>query len=205
MHASAKLDRSGATNHRVSARHDDTVTNLTDPDPEVPERTRPPRRFPADYMTRMLAENDHLFKAAKDARLRREGLYSSMLAEWRRQRAHCGTEALRRPAGRRPADARDKEKITKLKKRRGCHAPHEPVPQDNATSVQSTPPTAMGSPHRGNGNGSPALHNRRTQHHSVLPDARCRPPSSRTGDVHPTLDSKCLRVQSSCQGGILER
>ncbi|MGH3848794.1 MAG: hypothetical protein ACRDRT_03665 [Pseudonocardiaceae bacterium] len=102
------------TNHTVDARHDGTVTNHTEPDPEVPERARGPRRFSADYKTRVLAEYEHLSKADKGALLRREGLYSSLLTEWRRQRAQGGEEALGRPSGRRPADQRDRE-IAKLK------------------------------------------------------------------------------------------
>ena len=57
---------------------DDTAV----PDPEVPERTRSPRRFSASYKARILAEYASLkTKADKGALLRREGLYSSLLAE----------------------------------------------------------------------------------------------------------------------------
>ena len=41
--------------------------------------------------------------------LRREGLYSSLLTEWRRQRDRGALEALERPRGRRQADPRDAE------------------------------------------------------------------------------------------------
>ena len=46
-------------NHSDDTRHhaggmDDT----TDPDPEVPERARGPRRFPAAYKARILTEYD---------------------------------------------------------------------------------------------------------------------------------------------------
>jgi transposase len=80
-----------------------------DPDPEVPARARSSRRFPAAYKARILAEYDTLDKAGKGALLRREGLYSSLLTEWRRQRDRGGQEALARPAGRAPADPRDRE------------------------------------------------------------------------------------------------
>lgn len=66
------------TNRTVDARHDGAVTNDTDPDPEVPERARGPRRFPAAYKARILAEYENLSKAEKGALLRREGLYSSL-------------------------------------------------------------------------------------------------------------------------------
>ena len=78
------------TNHTVDTRHDGVVTNDTDPDPEVPERARGPRRFPAAYKARILAEYEPLSKADKGALLRREGLYSSLLTEWRRQRKAGG-------------------------------------------------------------------------------------------------------------------
>jgi transposase len=57
------------------------------PDPEV--RPAPRRRtFTAEYKLRILAEADNSDKAgAIGALLRREGLYSSHLTEWRRQRA----------------------------------------------------------------------------------------------------------------------
>ena len=103
------------TNHTVDARHDHVVTKHSEPDPEVPERARPPRRFSAGYKTRILAEYEHLSKAEKGALLRREGLYSSLLTEWRRQRAAGGEEALGRPPGRQAADQRDRE-IAKLKR-----------------------------------------------------------------------------------------
>ena len=103
------------TNHTVDARHHGAVTNKTEPDPEVPERARPPRRFSADYKTRILAEYEHLSKADKGALLRREGLYSSLLTEWRRQRSEGGVEALGRLPGRQPADRRAKE-IAELKR-----------------------------------------------------------------------------------------
>jgi transposase len=87
-----------------------------DPDPEVvPERARPTRRFPAAYKARILEEYDRLGKADKGALLRREGLYSSLLSEWRKQRDRGAMAELARPAGRQPADGRDKE-ITKLRR-----------------------------------------------------------------------------------------
>jgi transposase len=102
--------------HRVDARHDDAVTNDTDPDPEVPERARGPRRFPAAYKARILAEYESLSKAEKGALLRREGLYSSLITEWRRQRDQGAEQALGRSPGRQAGDPRDKE-IARLKRR----------------------------------------------------------------------------------------
>jgi transposase-like protein len=56
------------------------------PDPEVPEK-RPRRNFTAKYKLRILAEADACTQHGQlGALLRREGLYSSNLITWRRQR-----------------------------------------------------------------------------------------------------------------------
>jgi transposase-like protein len=57
------------------------------PDPEVPE-TVPRRRFTAAFKLRILQQADQCTQPGEiGALLRREGLYSSHLATWRRQRA----------------------------------------------------------------------------------------------------------------------
>lgn len=78
------------------------------PDPEVPERART-RRFSAAYKARILAEYEGLGKAEKGALLRREGLYSSLISEWRKQRDKGALAALAKPAGRPPADPVERE------------------------------------------------------------------------------------------------
>jgi hypothetical protein len=60
--------------HSLDSRADAGAVNTTDPDPEVPERARPPRRYSAKYKAQILAEYDTLTKADKGALLRREGL-----------------------------------------------------------------------------------------------------------------------------------
>jgi hypothetical protein len=74
------------------------------PDPEVPERpTR--RRFTGPYKLAILRELDQAVEpGAKGAIMRREGLYSSSITEWRKQRAAGGSGALTRPRGPQPAD-----------------------------------------------------------------------------------------------------
>jgi transposase-like protein len=58
--------------------------DVGDDDPAARPRRR---RFSAEYKVRILAEYDALTDAgAKGALLRREGLYTSHLAEWRRAR-----------------------------------------------------------------------------------------------------------------------
>ena len=79
------------------------------PDPEVPERPRPPRVYPAAYKLRILEEYEQLDKQGKGALLRREGLYTSLISEWRRQRDKGALAALQQRRGRPPVDPRDRE------------------------------------------------------------------------------------------------
>jgi transposase len=79
------------------------MDDSTDPEPEVPERARGPRRYSAKYKARILEEYEGLDKAGKGA------LYTSLISEWRKQRDRGALEALAKPAGRQPADPRDRE------------------------------------------------------------------------------------------------
>jgi transposase len=85
------------------------VNDMTDPDPEVPERAHGPRRYSAKYKAEILDEYERLDKSGKGALLRREGLYTSLISEWRKQRDRGALEALAKPAGRQPSDPRDRE------------------------------------------------------------------------------------------------
>ena len=69
------------------------------PDPEVPEKARR-RTFTAQYKLDVVAEYDAARAGEKGAVLRREGLYSSHVIEWRRAR-DAGALAGSRPRGRR--------------------------------------------------------------------------------------------------------
>lgn len=70
-----------------------------DPDPEVVERPRR-RVFTAAYKAAILDELDRSTEPGTTGELlRREGLYSSHLVDWRRLRATGGLEALGRPRG----------------------------------------------------------------------------------------------------------
>jgi transposase len=89
--------------------HSGAMGDTTDPDPEVPERARSPRRYSAKYKARILDEYEGLDKAGKGALLRGEGLYTSLISEWRKQRDRGALEALAKQAGRQPADPRDRE------------------------------------------------------------------------------------------------
>lgn len=82
------------------------------PDPEVPERAKR-RTFTAKYKLEILAEYDAAPEGEKGALLRREGLYSSHIVQWRRARDAGGLAALAAPRGRKRRD-RQAEKIARL-------------------------------------------------------------------------------------------
>jgi transposase-like protein len=84
------------------------------PDPEVPERARR-RRFTAQYKLDVLAAYDAAGQGEKGAILRREGLYSSHIVEWRRARDSGALAGLDRARGRPAADPRDAQ-ISRLQK-----------------------------------------------------------------------------------------
>ena len=76
------------------------------PDPEVPERARR-RTFTAAYKQEILAAYEAAPDGEKGAILRREGLYSSLISEWRRARDAGALAGLKQPRGRPAADPRD--------------------------------------------------------------------------------------------------
>jgi transposase len=96
----------------VTGRHAGPVSEPGDP--EVAERARR-RTFSAQYKARILAEYERCDSGAKGALLRREGLYSSMISEWRKQRDHGALRGLAAPPGRPRNDPRDQE-MAKLKR-----------------------------------------------------------------------------------------
>ena len=95
--------------------HAGPVDDMTDPDPEVLERARGPRRYSAKYKAQILEEYEGLDKAGKGALLRREGLDTSLISEWRKQRDRGALQALAKPAGRQLAVPRDRE-VARLRK-----------------------------------------------------------------------------------------
>jgi transposase len=87
------------------------------PDPEVAAQAKR-RSFTADYKQRILSEADRAKgTGGVGALLRREGLYSSLLTTWRRERASGVRQALA-PQKRGPKSKRDpvQEEIQKLQK-----------------------------------------------------------------------------------------
>ena len=88
------------------------TSRASSPDPEVPATVQR-RQFTAEYRRRILKEADACQKHGElGALLRREGLYSSHLANWRRQREHgelvTGRARTRGPVAK-PVDPRVKQ------------------------------------------------------------------------------------------------
>jgi transposase len=86
------------------------------PDPELVEQAKR-RSFTAEYKARILAQADACTRLGEVGELlRREGLYTSHLTYWRKQRKDGALKELGKPRGRKPADRRD-EQIVALTRR----------------------------------------------------------------------------------------
>ena len=95
----------------VPGRHPMLVSEAAEP--EVSERaTR--RVFSAHYKLKILAEYERRDRDGKSALLRREGLYTSSICEWRKQRDEGALQALGTSRGRPPTDSREHE-LAKLR------------------------------------------------------------------------------------------
>jgi len=78
------------------------------PDPELVEQAKR-RSFTAKYKARILAEADACTRPGEVGELlRREGLYTSHLTYWRKQK-NGALKELGKPRGRKPVDRRDQE------------------------------------------------------------------------------------------------
>jgi transposase len=86
------------------------------PDPELVERPKR-RRFTAEYKLRVLEQAEACTQPGEiGALLRREGLYTSHLTAWRKQRRAGALAGLDRKRGREPADPHD-ARIAALERR----------------------------------------------------------------------------------------
>jgi transposase-like protein len=86
------------------------------PNPELVEGPKR-RRFTAEYKLEILREVEACTRSGEvGALLRREGLYSSLLSEWRKQRDAGSLQALSRPRGRKPGHPLEAENA-KLRRR----------------------------------------------------------------------------------------
>ena len=114
------------------------------PDPEVSEQAKR-RRFTAEYKLRILREADAC-KGDGDvaALLRREGLYSSLLSSWRRQRdevAGVGLAAIKRGRKGKLEDPRVKELA-----RENARLKRRLARVETMLEIQKKPPSSWGSP-----------------------------------------------------------
>ena len=86
------------------------------PDPELVEQAKR-RTFTAKYKLEILSKADACTAPGEIGELlRREGLYTSHLTYWRKQRKDGALKELGRPRGRKPADHRDQQ-IAELTRR----------------------------------------------------------------------------------------
>jgi len=86
------------------------------PDPELAQRAQR-RRFTAEYKLEVLREADACDAPGQiGALLRREGLYTSHLTYWRKQRGQGALQALGRPRGRPKGDGHGAQ-LSQLRRR----------------------------------------------------------------------------------------
>ncbi len=122
----SELSNSGAGDHEATGRPvqgaggDRKRTSrepaVPAPDPQLVERPRR-RKFTAEYKVRVVREADGCSKPGEvGALLRREGLYSSHLSVWRKQRGAGALVALAKPRGRPAPDPRDAQ-LANLRRR----------------------------------------------------------------------------------------
>jgi transposase-like protein len=110
--AAARFAERGVAERGESSRGARGASTGSVPDPELVDRPKR-RRFSAEYKLRIVREADACTQPGEiGALLRREGLYSSHLVEWRRARDAGALEALERPRGRKapnPLEAENAE------------------------------------------------------------------------------------------------
>lgn len=89
------------------------------PNPEVQDK-RPRRRFTAEYQLKILAELERCKSGAeRGSIMRKEGLYSSRITEWRKARNTGALSALNRIPGRKPKNDAKDEQIKSLQDKVG--------------------------------------------------------------------------------------
>jgi transposase-like protein len=94
------MEKRTMTTKLLTATHVGDHGGMADPpDPEVPDRARR-RTFTARYKLNILGQYEAMDSRGRAALLRREGLYSSSISEWRRQRDEGALEGLSAPRGR---------------------------------------------------------------------------------------------------------
>jgi len=115
------------------------------PDPEV-RAVAKRRQFSAAYKLAVLAEADQANEpGAVGALLRREGLYSSHLTMWRREREAGALEALSRRRGRKAKMSAEQKRIAALEAR-NARLEHELSQAHTIIDVQKKLCTLLGLP-----------------------------------------------------------
>jgi transposase len=115
------------------------------PDPEV-RAVAKRRQFSAAYKLSVLAEADQMRElGAIGALLRREGLYSSQLAQWRRERDAGALEAFSRRRGRKSKLTAEQKRIAALEAR-NTRLEHELSQAHTIIEVQKKLCTLLGLP-----------------------------------------------------------
>src|SRR6201988_5518664 len=104
------------------------------PDPELVEQAKR-RKFTAKYKAEILAKADACTRPGEVGELlRREGLYTSHLTYWRKQRKDGALKELSKPRGRKPADTRDAQIVALT--RRAERAEAELVKMKRVVEIQ---------------------------------------------------------------------
>jgi transposase-like protein len=116
------------------------------PDPELVEQAKR-RSFTAKYKLEILAKADACTAPGEVGELlRREGLYTSHLTYWRKQRRDGALKELGRPRGRKPADRRDAEivglqrRLERSEEKRGNQDVSRPNPKVLSGTHQAARP-----------------------------------------------------------------
>lgn len=92
--ASSDAERSGAERSAESTKSQKSPVRASRPDTEVASKNKR-RRFSASYKVKIVREADACKERGEvGALLRREGLYSSQLVEWRKLYKECGESGL---------------------------------------------------------------------------------------------------------------
>jgi transposase len=93
----------------------DKRRDIVIPDPQVPEKAQR-RRFSAAYKLQILEQADGAQAGKIGSLLRREGLYSSHLTKWRKQRTEGSLQALSKKRGRKPQPDAGTRRIAELER-----------------------------------------------------------------------------------------
>ncbi len=117
------------------------------PDPEVLEQAKR-RRYPTAYKLQILEEADRCTEPGEiGALLRREGLYSSLLSTWRKQRKEGTLSALSpRKRGRKPVAANPLSDLVEELKRENARLRRELTRAETIVEIQKKISGLLGIP-----------------------------------------------------------